>query len=283
MKKSKSQSGHRGRRSASQINGKLDRSLLSYATTATAAGVGVLALACPALAKVVYTPVNEQIFPNKTFPLDLNNDGKVDFTLVDSSGRTTFAGGWGFLTIFPAKSINEVWGGQTSHAFRRYASALDPGVTVGPQGKFAPGERVMAHSSVNQGRHALSSYYCAGPWKRATNRYLGLKFYIAGKIHYCWARLSVSCGNLAVNGTLTGYAYETVPNKSIITGQTHGGASAVEGNSSGSSASVTPEVTQDSFLGMSNRATLGELAMGAPALFIWRRNLDALRSENDGQ
>jgi hypothetical protein len=55
---------------------------------------------------------------------------------------------------------------------------------------------------------------------------LGLKFVVHGKVHYGWARLSITLGHHRqyddVSGTLTGYAYETVPNKPIIAGQTKG-------------------------------------------------------------
>ena len=61
-----------------------------------------------------------------------------------------------------------------------------------------------------------------GPWANVQHRYLGLKFFINGKVHYGWARLNVHWYVPDVSGTLTGYAYETVPGKSIITGQTKG-------------------------------------------------------------
>jgi hypothetical protein len=58
-----------------------------------------------------------------------------------------------------------------------------------------------------------------GPWANVRNRYLGLKFYVKGKAHYGWARLST--GNyLDPWATLTGYAYETTPYKAIKAGQT---------------------------------------------------------------
>ena len=47
-----------------------------------------------------------------------------------------------------------------------------------------------------------------------------LKFKIKGKIHYGWARLSVDNFVNDITATLTGYAYETIPNKPIIAGRT---------------------------------------------------------------
>jgi hypothetical protein len=61
-----------------------------------------------------------------------------------------------------------------------------------------------------------------GPWKNVRKRYLGLKFLIKGKTHYGWARLNVTISGDVINATLTGYAYETVAVKAIITGKTQG-------------------------------------------------------------
>lgn len=75
-----------------------------------------------------------------------------------------------------------------------------------------------------------SQYSDLGAWvgtgKGVTDRYLGLKFVVRGEVHYGWARLSVTLGHYRqfddVSGTLTGYAYETVPDKPIIAGQITG-------------------------------------------------------------
>jgi hypothetical protein len=56
---------------------------------------------------------------------------------------------------------------------------------------------------------------------------------------------------------LTGYAYETIPGKTIIAGATKGPDDAEPATSLNTS---TPEP-----------ATLGVLALGAPGLSIWRR------------
>ena len=69
---------------------------------------------------------------------------------------------------------------------------------------------------------ASSDVGSLGSWVNVTNRYLGFKFKIRGATHYGWARLDVSVTNGTVVGTLTGYAYETIPNKPIIAGKTKG-------------------------------------------------------------
>jgi hypothetical protein len=249
---------------ASRLDPKVDRLLASYATAATAAAVGILALSCSAEAKIIYTHTHRQLPLNKYFPLDLNHDGIADVSFANSKGTTSAGGGWGVLTIFPTKSANRIWGDKTSNGFIRYASALVAGTKIGAKGQFTPGDKLMAHSSSNGGRRRpSSSYNCKGPWKNASNRYLGLKFMIHGKTHYGWARLTVTCSNTTVTATLTGYAYETIPNRPIIAGKTKGPGeidSAVGQPNPAFLATPTPQP-----------ATLGVLALGSPGLAIWRR------------
>jgi hypothetical protein len=52
-----------------------------------------------------------------------------------------------------------------------------------------------------------------GPWAHLKNRYLGLKFQTKGQTHFGWARLSTKIGFGGATGILTGYAYETIPDK----------------------------------------------------------------------
>jgi hypothetical protein len=49
-----------------------------------------------------------------------------------------------------------------------------------------------------------------------------LRFRIDGKTHFGWARFTIKAQARGVVATLTGYAYETVPNKPIIAGKTKG-------------------------------------------------------------
>jgi hypothetical protein len=70
--------------------------------------------------------------------------------------------------------------------------------------------------------HIFSESICSGNWANVRNRYLGMKFLISRNYHFGWARLSVACSGDGISPTLTGYAYETIPNKSIIAGKTKG-------------------------------------------------------------
>jgi hypothetical protein len=107
---------------------------------------------------------------------------------------------------------------------------------------------------------------CVWQWANVTNRYLALKFSIKGKVHFGWARLSVSCtpGTGAVTGTLTGYAYETTSGKSLRSGQKADDPGENESSSTNQSGAALEASAP-------KRDTLGRLALGAPALSIWRR------------
>ena len=211
--------------------------LSMYALAASAAGVGMLALAQPAEGKIIYTKTNKQIGADTTFRLDLNHDGIADFSLKNTGTSTTMGGGREWLSAIPAQR-NAVWGHTMWGA---YASALSPESWVGPKGQFLQGAGLMASYSIAGGKARPASL--RGPWCDVTSRYLGLKFVIKGKTHFGWARLNVSCGlNLWVVGTLTGYAYETTPNHGILTGKEHGADDSMQPGNSG--------------------ATLGQLATG---------------------
>jgi hypothetical protein len=227
-----------------------------YALAASAAGVGALALAQPSEAEIVYTPAHVTIGINQTIPLDLNHDGKTDFSFKNRTD--TFEGsGQGLLSVVPARRPNGVWGFGTSLFRRPYAYALPAGKQVGPKVPFLSGSFVyMLYANATMG--------CHGSWNDVKNRYLGLRFNIKQKTHYGWARLNISCNpkNRRITAVLTGYAYETIPNKSIVTGKTKG-PNGLSNVAQPSPASLRAPAHQP--------ARLGLLAVGAPALSIWRR------------
>jgi hypothetical protein len=247
-------SGPHKKAKLAKLSKSLRHRLDTYAIAASAAGVGILASAQTSEAKVVYTPANIPI--SGIVSVDLNNDGIVDF------GINLF--GYGAEAFMAATSIgqNRVWG----DGF--LASHLLAGVLVGPNPKkFALGNVGCGPSSRSHTCKAMNSFFdfsgyfsSAGPWAKTKNGYLGLKFYIKGKVHFGWARLHRA--KLDENWVLTGYAYETVARKPIITGQKKGPE---EISSVGY---ATPLVHSAPDL---RPTTLSMLALGSPALSIRRR------------
>jgi hypothetical protein len=216
-----------------------------YALAASAAGVAVLALAPSSEAKVVYTKVHHWLYPpNSHYRLDLNHDGITDFVFSDIScnGSCESSAG-GALSIAPRGKNAVMVAYQTSFRGSFFASALPAGVKIQANNRFKVDQAKMAatwRGPVSSGR--------SGRWLNVNNRYLGLRFSIKGKTHYGWARLDVSCGSSEwCNGLVTGYAYETIPNKPIVTGKTKG-----------------PDVI------IVQPVSLGHLAAGASAIPAWR-------------
>jgi len=213
-----------------KISDSLNRQLNTYALVASAAGVSVLALARASEAKVVYTETHQVTRAHVPLYIDLNHDGIKDFVL-----RTTYYAGTSYfkvgLNASGNRNINNaVAGKRFSHSgyFFSAASALRAGARIGPERKFPVNFPFMAEELFNRVRS--SQYSDLGPWvgkgKGVRNRYLGLKFVVHGKVHYGWARLSVTLAHHRqyddVSGALTGYAYETIPDKPIIAGQVTG-------------------------------------------------------------
>jgi hypothetical protein len=216
--------------SRSRISKSLNRQLNAYAQVACAAGVSVLALAGPSEAEVVYTETHEV---THTFPLyiDLNHDGIKDFLI-----RTSFY--WGSSGLELGLDAGACGDANNLVAGKRYstsggyflsaASALRAGAEIGPKRDFYFRFPMMAAELFK--KNVLSQYSDQGPWagkgEGVKNRYLGLKFVVDGEVHYGWARLSVTLAHQRqlgdVSGTLTGYAYETIPDKPIVAGQITG-------------------------------------------------------------
>ena len=205
------------KRQAKKLSQPLERQLKVYALAASAAGVGMLALAQPAEAKIVYTPAHKHIGPNQSLRLDLNHDRKVDFTLSNFASCGTDQCHYDLFQRPAAagnSAVGYIFDGQLL-----LASALNHGVRIGRGVGFHKGTAALVEIVFSSGGLSTNVF---GPWPNVKDHYLGLKFQIRGKTHYGWARLSVAVNKTTINGTLTGYAYETAPNKPIIAGKTKG-------------------------------------------------------------
>jgi hypothetical protein len=221
--------------------------LNQYFLAATAAGVSVLALAEPAAAEVVYTPVHVVLRANSTYYLDLNDDGIVDVTLYNI--RTgSFAG----VSAIEAVG-NSILGNPGTSSSYCYAFALQKGAKINGSPFVCEFRSGIMAAATQRGR-------VYGYWVNTQNRYLGVIFRIDHETHYGWARLSVQVSGLNITETLTGYAYETVVNMPINAGRKSGPDDAAALNDSGlPGAGSEPKAT-----------SLGALALGANGISRWR-------------
>jgi len=232
--------------SSFRLKSSAEKRLLGYAALATASGVGILALAQPSEAEVVYTPAHVSFTHNTFTPIDIDGDGVNDFTVRVRSSAPAITKTFSTLTsaamlLYPAVNANRIWG------TNRAASVLPPGVIVGPNGKFTPDNSFMGGASALNGGTPRYNGPWAPPGGTEKNQYVGLKFLINGEVHLGWARFSVKVRTArkgGVTAVLTGYAYETVAKKPIVTGRTSG--------ADGSGETSAPAGT-----------SLGDLALGA--------------------
>jgi hypothetical protein len=274
------------RKKTIQLNQSLDKNLRAYTAAAsadsgerldatfgyglavTAIGLGVLALPPAAHAKIVYTSAHVVLTDKTWTPLDLNHDGISDFTFAFFNASGSVGSG---LNVGPPPSASRNTVVGLVGRFWGSASALRAGVRVG-SGKAEPPKLGRTYRMAGQNARCASatcSHFTttfSGRWandgKGVKNRYLGFKFMIKGKVHYGWARVTVE--PKSAHGILTGYAYETIPNKAIITGKTKGpDDSSVEK----SAATLTAPAGRPTSLGL--------LALGSPGLSTRRREESA--------
>ena len=284
MTQPKSHNENPRRRTTTRLSATLDKGLVAYVA---AAGAGMLA-AQPAQGEVVYTPANTPIAVNTPLALDLNNDGIADFVLSNNS-----VAGWArpescythcsyrrheSLKVSPAQAGNAIWGIASSLLARptrlqkkikrstnkEVAAPLFWGVDAGsgPGRNFRP-QTVMMDSNIYTwsfpGRLSTRTYWPWGRGRPIAGPYLGFKFTVDGEIHYGWARVVVQATPQSITATLTGYAYETIPNRGILTGFTRGTLDdSAEADASAQAAQAAPS------------ATLGQLAQGARGVLAWR-------------
>jgi hypothetical protein len=242
-------------RATSKLLDSVRQELNMYALAAGAAGVSVMALAQPSEAKIVYTPAHVTIGVNKLYNLDLNNDGITDFA-IDNTLTAGINNSSGLLKVLDNRG-NGIEGGR--EGFKFDAFALNRGYRISSKGFFSSSEAIMAIWSCHFVQHTC---HTAGDWDNVANRYLGLKFLINRKTHYGWARLSVQVRrHNPITATLTGYAYETIPGKSIVAGRTKGPDDDIVPDAS--LTSPIPDTPQP--------ASLGMLALGAQGVPLWRR------------
>lgn len=219
----------------------ITRRLVNYSM---AAGAGVVMSGMPANAEVVFTPANFTL-SNHALKIDFNQDGQKDLEL--------------FNYYYSAKRLTRWLSVQGPGPFRVVGGPLAGGAAIGAGSPFDQHRSQMAF--------AYNYYYYGigtvtgvrGSWANVTDQFLGVKFQINGGTHYGWVRLTVVAyvfNYPVITATISGYAYESVANKTITT-----------------PTAWPPKQSSSHPVGQQNLmpATLGLLALGDSGLAAWRR------------
>lgn len=240
------------RRWKSILAGPLEKRLLAY----TVAGAGAVALGPAASAEIVFTPADVTLSRSGTLQIDVNNDGIPDFVLSKSVTGCSSSFCVAQLQVGGSKDA-----GVVGRKIYPWASAwpAQPGSLVGPSARWVKVRfqwALMAWDACTPG-----SCWGGGPWNNVGNKFLGVRFKIDGNVHYGWARFAVTFPPLSAH--LTGYAYETEPNKTILAGDRGFGVEA-------SLDSRDAEVEDASLVATPALQPLGLLSLGSLGLDVWR-------------
>ncbi len=188
------------------------------ALKAAVAGVGIVALTPLANAKIVYTPTDVWLSNvNPSFFIDINRDGVQDFYLYN---QVAYASD----TLIAIDHFDGLKGAAVqayTTARGAFAYARRAGAKIGPGKNWFSGGDLLYRNGGPDGTRTRGQWWHND--KGVKNHYVALRFSVKGKNHYGWARLSTKRGyRFSIDVHLTGYAYETVPNKPIIAGHIKG-------------------------------------------------------------
>ncbi|MFG6687149.1 T9SS type A sorting domain-containing protein [Mariniflexile sp. HNIBRBA6329] len=160
--------------------------------------------------QIIYTDIEPDFEANKVgdnYNLDLNNDGIIDF-ILNTSYYDYY---W-----FEIRSTNNFNGIITVQPWYSNALPLDSGKEVFTLSGYKNGEIYEKWGLFTVGDCFAGEYECFYNWKNKGDKYLGLRFLVNGQIHYGWVRLDVIS---YVHWVIKDYAYNTISNTPILTGQ----------------------------------------------------------------
>jgi hypothetical protein len=241
----------------SKLSDSVHHQLNMYALAASAAGVGLLALAYPAAAKIIPTcqtkGAQNGYIPNCTgHPGLCMQLGFVQGHFAFNIPSVNYAYSASLKIVAKKKTRNAVIGTisypqGTSHRSHKkvVVSALAYGDLIGPSiGRFYQ-RAALAGYNDNGGKSGSGSQW--GKWWGSNygKSFVGVKFYDNHRVHFGWVQ--ITSGGY---GEQIGHcAFESIPDKAIRAGHQHG-----------------PDVKP---------ATLHRLAKGASAIKEWRGQGDS--------
>ena len=171
------------------------------------------ALLLPCLCKgdIVFTSYNGDLTPTSPaneFTLDINNDGYAEFKFTSIMDAPLYS--------VDVRSLNSGKFLYPEEIGVISALAVSNGLEInsdelGGSARWGTGLGILSHwdlqhpIGVIKGGHFLE-----------TNACLGISFQIDGNTHYGW--IQIDNPNDVPGGTITGFAYESTPNTSIIAG-----------------------------------------------------------------
>lgn len=189
------------------------------AYSAMAGAFALTGAATSAQTAIIYTDIDDvTVNFGESVLIDLDDNGTSDF-YFDAGGNST--GNWSWNRVFGYAS--SVGYGNANNQFIGYSGAVFPycsplnegsaidtdGSFIGP---FGTGVNIVGF---------LGSIYSGvsyGAFGNQTDKYLGIRFDIAGDVHYGWIRLDVTLSPVSL--TIKDWAYREGADEGIDAGQT---------------------------------------------------------------
>lgn len=199
-------------------------------------------------AQVVYTDILDAT-PSATYPLDLNNDSIVDFTIqFDLQDK-----------VMCKPENNNAYSGEVV-AGEHLPWALPASTNIC--------DTLMTwYDASNPGTMAWDT--SIGHWVGATDKYLALKLVVGANTYYGWARFDFF--PTSTSFTIKDYAYESTPNACIQSGQTTLG---IHGNATENRLSIFPNPVVSSTI-LQVTGNLGHASLrvcNALGQVVWQAN-----------
>lgn len=178
------------------------------------AGTSIFSLEIPASCEVVFTPTDKILKGFDGSYIQVNFPDAAFHIAAESAYSRYYCAGSNRIVALGWPGTNqEVVVNPAGYAAAGHAAQI-----VGSEDTFAL-EAVMAKRSVvSSQQHRCHTTSGKGPWKNLpTEHFIGVKFTVSDGIHYGWIRLIKTT---AYGAEMTGYAYETIPNKPLPAGFT---------------------------------------------------------------
>lgn len=214
----------------------LQRRLHNYALAAGAAGVAALACSYPAEAEPVCRDLKAQLLSANTYPLNPANQKIAPFNVAQTTyaySSISFGKFWSWNRGFFVPNSR---GAEIVVDAKSYPVDVALGDSIGPKKKFGKGASYGLMFTYGKGLHGGRSDHGTllkhrGNFNFQQINYVGFQFSDAGKVHYGWARLSVTFqetyGKHSILHVLAS-GYETIPDTGIAAGSC---SASVSGNS----------------------------------------------------
>lgn len=181
--------------------------------------------AVAAHAQIIYTDIPDVTIAKvgAIYSLDLNNDGTKDYEFrIEKSTVSSYCGSDPHKKTNYDLNVYPFNGNETTPSSFSLNSAI--GSTGISWSTSSPQTMVYSVWSCFAGIKGSYSWahIIGGDWINVNDKYLGLKLHVASTVYYGWARCSTTIDNTGTKLTLTikDYAYNSIPNQSILAGQT---------------------------------------------------------------